>query len=78
MPSRPVTEPVLLSRLEAKQAKDGAPLAAVTERMKKTIHNRLAAADTRSKVAIVAVMRKMLTMFNAMVRDHATWQTSAA
>ena len=44
----------------------------------KTFHNRLAAADKRSKVVIVAVMRKMITTLNAMVRDHATWQGRAA
>ena len=44
----------------------------------KTFHRRLAAADKRSKVVIVAVMRKMLTMLNAMVRDQATWQARAA
>jgi len=44
----------------------------------KTFHRRLAAADKRSKVVIVAVMRKMLTTLNAMVRDQATWQARAA
>ena len=44
----------------------------------KTFHRRLAAADKRSKVVIVAVMRKMITMLNAMVRDQATWQARAA
>ena len=33
-------------------------------------HNRLAAADKKSKVIIVAVMRKMITTFNAMLRDE--------
>ena len=44
----------------------------------KTFHNRLAAADKRPKVIIVAVMRKMITMLNAMVRDRAAWQACVA
>jgi transposase len=44
----------------------------------KTFHNRLTAADKRSKVVIVAVMRKMITMLNAMIRDCALWQTRLA
>jgi len=44
----------------------------------KTFHRRLAAADKRSKVIIVAVMRKMITMLNAMVRDCTPWQTRPA
>jgi transposase len=39
----------------------------------KTFHNRLAAAGKLPKVTIVAVMRKMITMLNAMVRDDAVW-----
>ena len=35
---------------------------------------RLAAADKKSKVIIVAVMRKMITTLNAMLRDNAAWQ----
>src|SRR5262249_13086422 len=35
----------------------------------KTFHNRLVAADKKSKVIIVAVMRKMITTLNAMLRD---------
>ncbi len=44
----------------------------------KIFHNRLAAADKRSKVIIVAVMRKMIVMLNAMVRDCAPWQVRSA
>src|SRR5262245_41157971 len=40
----------------------------------KTFHKRLAAADKKSKVIIVAVMRKMITTLNAMLRDSAAWQ----
>ena len=40
----------------------------------KTFHKRLAAADKKSKVIIVAVMRKMITTLNAMLRDNAAWQ----
>ena len=41
----------------------------------KTFHKRLAAADKKSKVVIVAVMRKMITTLNAMLRDKVEWQT---
>jgi transposase len=41
-------------------------------------HNRLADADKKSKVIIVAVMRKMITTLNAMLRDNAAWQPQSA
>src|SRR5437879_11762578 len=44
----------------------------------KTFHKRLAAADKKSKVIIVAVMRKMITTLNAMLRDSAAWQPRSA
>src|SRR5262249_38402824 len=44
----------------------------------KTFHKRLAAADKKSKVIIVAVMRKMITTLNAMLRDSAAWQPQSA
>src|SRR5215472_661608 len=44
----------------------------------KTFHNRLADADKKSKVIIVAVMRKMITTLNAMLRDSAAWQPRSA
>ena len=44
----------------------------------KTFHNRLAAAGKKPKVIIVAVMRKMITTLNAMLRDGASWQPQAA
>ena len=40
----------------------------------KTFHNRLAAAGKKPKVILVAVMRKMITTLNAMLRDGASWQ----
>ena len=40
----------------------------------KAFHKRLAAADKKSKVVIVAVMRKMITTLNAMLRDNVEWQ----
>jgi transposase len=40
----------------------------------KVFHNRLAAADKKPKVVIVAVMRKMITTLNAMLRDKVEWQ----
>ena len=42
----------------------------------KVFHSRLVAAGKPKKVAIVACMRKMLTILNAMLRDKATWDAS--
>ena len=39
----------------------------------KAFHDRLAATGKKPKVVIVAVMRKMITMLNAMVRDNIVW-----
>src|SRR4051812_7222179 len=39
----------------------------------KVFHNRLKAAGKEPKVALVAVMRKMITTLNAMVRDDVVW-----
>jgi transposase len=36
-------------------------------------HDRFKAAGKLPKVVIVAVMRKMITAFNAMVRDDVVW-----
>jgi transposase len=44
----------------------------------KTFSNRLAHANKKSKVIIVAVMRKMITTLNAMLRDNAAWQPRSA
>src|SRR6195256_1487070 len=44
----------------------------------KAFSNRLADADKKSKVIIVAVMRKMITTLNAMLRDNAAWQPQSA
>ena len=38
----------------------------------------MVAADKKSKVIIVAVMRKMITTLNAMLRDSAAWQPRSA
>jgi transposase len=38
----------------------------------------LTAINKKPKVIIVAVMRKMITTLNAMVRDNAAWQPRAA
>jgi transposase len=43
----------------------------------KAFHNRLKAAGKLPKVTIVAVMRKMITILNAMVRDEAVAARSA-
>lgn len=39
----------------------------------KVFHSRLIAAGKPKKVAIVACMRKLLTILNAMLRDQSTW-----
>ena len=44
----------------------------------KTLHNRLAATNKKPKVVIVAVMRKMITTLNAMLRDNLAWQPKSA
>jgi len=40
----------------------------------KAFRDRLAAAGKKPKVIIVAVMRKMITTLNAMLRDSVPWQ----
>ncbi|MGH7101982.1 MAG: hypothetical protein ACREFJ_06250 [Acetobacteraceae bacterium] len=40
--------------------------------------HRLLAKGKKPKVAIVAVMRKLLTILNAMVRDGTPWRAPAA
>ena len=44
----------------------------------KAFRDRLAAAGKKPKVIIVAVMPKMITTLNAMLRDDATWQPQSA
>jgi len=44
----------------------------------KAFHKRLAAADKSPKVVLVAVMRKMITNLNAMLRENAAWRPSIA
>ena len=39
----------------------------------KAFHDRLAVTGKKPKVVIVAVMRKMITTLNAMLRDGTTW-----
>jgi transposase len=43
----------------------------------KKFSNRLAAASKKSKVIIVAVMRKMIITLNAMLRDNTEWRPSS-
>ena len=38
--------------------------------------HRLVAAGRPGKVAVIAVMRKLLTILNAMLRDRRPWQTA--
>ena len=42
----------------------------------RAFHSRLIAAGKLPKVAIVACMRKLLTILNAMLRDHAAWDAA--
>src|SRR5260370_29473648 len=44
----------------------------------KAFSNRLADANKKSKVIIVAVMRKMITTLNAILRDNPAWQPQSA
>lgn len=44
----------------------------------KVFHQRLTAANKKPKVVVVAVMRKMITTLNAMIRDNAAWQPKSA
>ena len=43
----------------------------------KAFKQRLIASGKKPKVAIVAVMRKLIVTLNAMVRDNAPWQSTA-
>jgi len=42
----------------------------------KVFHSRLIAAGKPKKVAIVACMRKLLTILNAMLRDQSMWDAA--
>ena len=42
----------------------------------KVFHSRLVAAGKPKKVAIVACMRKLLTILNAMLRDQTSWNAA--
>lgn len=44
----------------------------------KTFHQRLRAAGKEPKVALVAVMRKLITILNAILRDNAPWRNQPA
>jgi hypothetical protein len=44
----------------------------------KVFHHRLAATNKKPKVVIVAVMRKMITTLDAMLRDNVAWQPKSA
>ena len=44
----------------------------------RVFHSRLIAAGKPKKVAIVACMRKLLTILNAMLRDQAMWNAAKA
>lgn len=55
-----------------------AQAAAIWNPVFKEFKARLRAAGKKPKVAIVAVMRKLITTLNAMVRDNQPWQTRNA
>jgi transposase len=40
----------------------------------KVFYDRLVKSGKEKKVALVACMRKLLTILNAMIRNHTTWQ----
>jgi transposase len=42
--------------------------------MRKAFYERLRAAGKAAKVALTACMRKLLTILNAMVKHHTSWQ----
>jgi transposase len=44
----------------------------------KVFSRRLAAAGKKSKVILVAVMRKMIVTLNVMLRDSAGWRSAIA
>jgi hypothetical protein len=43
----------------------------------KRFYQRLIAAGKKKKVALVACMRKLLTILNAMLRDRSPWKSPA-
>ena len=55
-----------------------AQVAAIHNPVMTAFKQRLIANGKKPKVAIVAVMRKLIVTLNAMVRDQATWQQDAA
>jgi len=55
-----------------------AQAAAIHNPLLRAFRQRLRAAGKKPKVAIVAVMRKLLTMLNAMLRDGREWAAAAA
>ena len=55
-----------------------AQVAAMHNPVLKAFKQRLIDDGKKPKVAIVAVMRKLIVMLNAMVRDNAPWQPKAA
>lgn len=54
----------------------GAPVAARFNPVLRSFHQRLIAAGKPKMVAIIAVARKLLTILNAILRDHKPWQNA--
>jgi transposase len=44
----------------------------------KAFYDKLVAAGKKKKVALVAVMRKLIVILNAMLKNNATWQQKSA
>ena len=56
----------------------GALVAARHNPVLRTFYQRLRQAGKPGKVALVAVMRKLLTILNAMVKHQSKWQSQTA
>ena len=69
---------VLVGWVKRRQARNPALSASRFNAPLKTFFQRLTAAGKPHKVALVAVARKLLTILNAMLRDHSTWNPQLA
>ena len=68
---------ILGGRVNVRAVVYAAALVAITHNAPiKVFHSRLIAADKPKKVAIVACMRNLLSILDAMLRDHASWNAT--
>ena len=72
MPKRPL--PRYLTERTPSVARMGAMVAARSNPDLKIFRDRLVAAGKPKMVALIAVARKILTIANAILRDHKPWQ----